>query len=448
MSTPAGQNEVVRMDRLSTGGTRHEAHYQRPLSGPMSDQQRSAKTRARTTLFPDRAAAARETDAGRKAVVRAADRADREQVARLAADREQVARPQWQVIVAGWRAEIDGTLPPDINLEKLEAQRRYLDEGYARDGIAADVRHLDGEPDGSDGCDQCDAELQLIWLEHDWYWCDRCLAWLHKGKLRFGCASCDFDLCHRCSWRVPDWSNKDLAEAPERSERKEAGIYDDGIDGAAQYHATGTTESVEMLRAALEAEYAGMRAQGLLSFPTEPMMIDASGSRALVIDFAHSDRARSAAQLLRRAGLSCRTLFSNSQLTDSCGYNSAKWACMLRELGSEHFYEFTREQASVVLQPSFIAEQNVKLGYGHSTDAQRLGSRRILKLATLDNPDGAGVAPWWLSCPAYDHFLEALQSTISHADHYRRGGLEINVVNTDCAGGSGHHWFVVAWVIV
>ena len=174
-----------------------------------------------------------------------------------------------------------------------------------------------------------------------------------------------------------------------------------------------------------------------------------SGRRAVLLDFyaGGSPQARQAAQIMRDAGVSCRTLFASSQQTDSCAYNGSKWACMLWALGPERFYQFTREQACVVLQPSFIAEQNVKLGYGHSTVARWLGCRRIMELATLDNPDGAGVDPWWLSCPAYDHFLAAFQSTISDADHYRRGGLEIMVVNTDCAGGGGHHWFVVAWVM-
>ena len=176
---------------------------------------------------------------------------------------------------------------------------------------------------------------------------------------------------------------------------------------------------------------------------------EVSGGRAVLLDFycGGSPQAHQAAQIMRDAGVSCRTLFASCQQTDSCGYNGSKWACMLWALGPERFYSFTHEQASVVLQPSFIAEQNVKLGYGHSTAARWLGSRRIMELATLDNPDGTGVDPWWLTCPAYDHFLEAFQNTISDADHYRRGGLEIMVVNTDCAGASGKHWFVVAWVI-
>ena len=73
-STPKGQDVVVAIERCSTGGTRREAHYERPISGSMSGSQRKAKTRARTLLFPDKEAAAREQNTGRMAELRAADR--------------------------------------------------------------------------------------------------------------------------------------------------------------------------------------------------------------------------------------------------------------------------------------------------------------------------------------------------------------------------------------
>ena len=36
-TTPKGQDVVVTMERLSTGGSRYEARYDHPTSGPMSD---------------------------------------------------------------------------------------------------------------------------------------------------------------------------------------------------------------------------------------------------------------------------------------------------------------------------------------------------------------------------------------------------------------------------
>ena len=169
---------------------------------------------------------------------------------------------------------------------------------------------------------------------------------------------------------------------------------------------------------------------------------------AFVIDFSNcSSRSRDTAQFLRDEGLTCRTLFSNNQLSNSCGYNSAKWACMLRELGSERFLTLTREQASVVLQPAFIVQQNMRLGYGSTTEAEWLDAREILRLATYDNPEGQGESPWWVDVAAYDHFVAAFTRVMSHETDVRRGSLQIHVVNTDCASQGGTHWFVVAWLI-
>ena len=170
---------VVQMERLSTGGTRHEALYERPASGAMSDSQRAAKTRARTQLFPDKAAASREKDSGRKAAVRAAER-----------------EAAWRAIVAARRAEIDAKLPPDINFSKLQYHRRFMDEEYEKDGGIEGG--LDGEPDGHDLCIECGADVVLIWLEDSNHYCSCCLAWLPRDQLRFACVTCDFDLCHVC----------------------------------------------------------------------------------------------------------------------------------------------------------------------------------------------------------------------------------------------------------
>ena len=429
-TTPAGQNVVVQMERLSTGGTRHEALYERPASGAMSDSQRAAKTRARTQLFPDKAAASREKDSGRKAAVRAAER-----------------EAAWRAIVAARRAEIDAKLPPDINFSKLQYHRRFMDEEYEKDGGIEGG--LDGEPDGRDLCLECGADVVLIWLEDSNHYCSCCLAWLPRDQLRFACVTCDFDLCHVCSFRAPEWSNRALSQAAEREAvTDDTGvtceyISDDDIDSVAAYRAALTERSVAECTAELRAELAGTARD-----PAKEDVAE-SGNRALLIDFYGngSAQAHQAAAIMRDAGVSCRTLFSRAQLADSCGYNSAKWACMLHEMGPERFHGLTHEQASVVLEPAFIEEQNTKLGLSGVTEAKWLEPREIIKLATMDNPDGEGVVPWWLSCPAYDHFLDGFQHTISDGNHFRRGGLEIMIVNTDSAGQGGTHWFTVAWLI-
>ena len=59
---------------------------------------------------------------------------------------------------------------------------------------------------------------------------------------------------------------------------------------------------------------------------------------------------------------------------------------MLYDLRPEHFHTLRHERACVVLQPGFIMEQNVKLGYSHSMEARWLDQRQIIQLATIDNP--------------------------------------------------------------
>ena len=187
-------------------------------------------------------------------------------------------------------------------------------------------------------------------------------------------------------------------------------------------------------------------AKGLAEFEASRPYEAPTGRRCLVIDFFDSAKAHQAAGMMSDSGFACRTLFSRSQLADSCGYNSAKWACMLHALGPEHFHGLTREQANVVLQPAFIAEQNQKLGYSGET-AVWLGARRIIELATCDNPEGTGVAPWWLSCVAYNHFEAAMSQIFSNESDARRSSLQIMIVNTDSADQSGQHWFFVSFLM-
>jgi hypothetical protein len=336
--------------------------------------------------------------------------------------------------MAARRAEMDVARPPTFNWSFLEWMRRRDDEQIHREQGASAFFAEKAEKaiqdeawyNGIEPCGRCHEALVPMWLEYDGFWCNDCADDLCKHQLYLSCDKCDYDLCHESSlWHNIEWSVRGNAPArglaqQRRREQEEQERYE---------HERCEREQWEREQQARE---------------------EAPGSRAVLLDFYNggSPQAHQVARIMRDAGVSCRTLFASCQQTDSCGYNGSKWACMLWALGPEIFYEFTHEQASMVLQPSFIAEQNVKLGYGHSTVARWLGVRRIMELATLDNPDGAGVDPWWLSCPAYDHFLETFQSTISDADHFRRGGLEIMVVNTDCAGARGRHWFVVAWVIV
>lgn len=72
VSTPRGQHVQVTLERVSTGGTRHQAQFERASTGPMSGAERMKKQRARCSLFPETQASAREKDAERVAARRAA----------------------------------------------------------------------------------------------------------------------------------------------------------------------------------------------------------------------------------------------------------------------------------------------------------------------------------------------------------------------------------------
>ena len=72
VSTPRGQHVQVTLERVSTGGTRHQAQFERASTGPMSGAERMKKQRARCSLFPETQASAREKDAERVAARRTA----------------------------------------------------------------------------------------------------------------------------------------------------------------------------------------------------------------------------------------------------------------------------------------------------------------------------------------------------------------------------------------
>ena len=64
--SPEGRHIDVVMERVSTGGTRHQAHFRRSALTPMTGQERMAKNRARKSLFAEQAAADRQQDTDRK----------------------------------------------------------------------------------------------------------------------------------------------------------------------------------------------------------------------------------------------------------------------------------------------------------------------------------------------------------------------------------------------
>jgi hypothetical protein len=74
-ATPTGQHIRVTLERTSTGGTRHEAHFERAASGPMSVAERAKKKRVRAlhVLFPEEKTEKMAKDSDRKRSKRARD---------------------------------------------------------------------------------------------------------------------------------------------------------------------------------------------------------------------------------------------------------------------------------------------------------------------------------------------------------------------------------------
>ena len=64
--SPGGQHRNVTLERVSTGGTRHQAGFKRAVSGALSGAERMQKARMKRSLFPEEQAAARDADAARK----------------------------------------------------------------------------------------------------------------------------------------------------------------------------------------------------------------------------------------------------------------------------------------------------------------------------------------------------------------------------------------------
>lgn len=96
-------------------------------------------------------------------------------------------------------------------------------------------------------------------------------------------------------------------------------------------------------------------------------------NKGFILDFGGWGDFCLAIQRTMEVEMRCRSaLLTSNQLPSSCGYVCMKGACMLRE-HSLDFYHLSLEEASVVLQPSFIAEQNSKLGIAGMLATKRFG---------------------------------------------------------------------------
>ena len=182
----------------------------------------------------------------------------------------------------------------------------------------------------------------------------------------------------------------------------------------------------------------------------------AHGGRFIVIDFLNSQQAREAADVMEAAGLERNTLFSYDQLPDACGFVAAGWVCELRHL-ADSFHELTMETAQHVNSREFIEIQNFARGRAElGFEAEFLTGDEVQQIVTLNNPDGIGTDPHWLSGPGPMNYWR-LHFSRTLSDAHDHGRVHIMIVNTEDATASlatashmpmaGAHWFVVAWYI-
>lgn len=170
----------------------------------------------------------------------------------------------------------------------------------------------------------------------------------------------------------------------------------------------------------------------------------------IVIDFLGTVQAHDAMSHMTNAGLAGRGILRYDQLPNACGYNSAAWSCMLRELGP-NFHSLSEDNALAVNNPEMIKAINFKLGKGPTAVADWLSDDDILQAVTFDNPDGEMQSPHWLSGPAPMNFWRIyFDRTVLNSEDWNR--VHIMVVNTEnqytlTATPTGLHWLVIAWRI-
>lgn len=171
----------------------------------------------------------------------------------------------------------------------------------------------------------------------------------------------------------------------------------------------------------------------------------------MVLDFFSTHVAASAANMMSHAGLNGVTHFKTDQLQDACGYLAAAWACDLRARGVGYPF-FTMEDASNYNTPMFMREQNVKLNHeSRGERAEWLEVNDIMKLMTMDNPDGHGASPSWLmGVMPINHWSDAFHRTLHTPSEW--DVVHIAIVNTEAASAlteyaSGNHWITIAWMV-
>ena len=174
----------------------------------------------------------------------------------------------------------------------------------------------------------------------------------------------------------------------------------------------------------------------------------------LVADMgAASGTAARAALMMLETGLAGSELLSHDQLPNTCAYNSANWA--MDNTPASANWEMTMERIREYNTPAFVQLGNADIGID-STVARLLTGDNILRIVSVNNPDGAGQAPSWMAPPGPINLYESyFRRTL--LDPQEHGVVHIMVVNetpvfditenANSADMPGSHWFLAAWFI-
>jgi len=313
-SSPDGQHFIIAMERLSTGGTHHVAKFQRTGLGPLSVSERKQKSRAKASLFPEKEAEARDKDAERKQNERAAAASAKELAARIKAQRiseltEQYAN-DWSEQPPGWDQHGVPITSPWLEPAR-RAHARYAAEQLGIPGkqlLVSDEWMLQNMPVCIEEAARRDIDFkEFIGIDSPYNDSgdedDHLIRVIGVDGLPSdtpgATSSIDFDI----TYSRPPSPAESMSAQNEWRERH-------------RLREQETLVAMETdVRAYLEVA------------PPEGDVAEL-GSRGIIIDFLGngSAQARQAANIMRDAFLSCRTLFSSNQLPDSCGYNSSTWA--------------------------------------------------------------------------------------------------------------------------
>lgn len=177
-----------------------------------------------------------------------------------------------------------------------------------------------------------------------------------------------------------------------------------------------------------------------LSSPYSPSLL------VQVVDHAAHSGAISEATAfhLTRAGAQVSTTLDSQQLPDACGYIAAEVVVSLRSIFCEQGIQWHGAPIAWATSQRVVMAGNSYLGRPEPSRATQLEVEEVIELVEwmAKFPEGTS-RPWFGGCLSLDNFWRGV------ADFLREGsspGSELwraFIVNTQCSGQRGLHWFSV-----